>query len=69
MALPDDYPIPLVPLYATIEQIRDYAEFHVQNGRGKFVAKGRMMAMVVPPIGPDSHDAERGEVYLNLIPE
>lgn len=61
--------MPLVQPYATMEQIRDYAEWHIQNGRNKHVAKGRMMAIVIPPIGTDSHDDEHGEVYFNLIPE
>lgn len=64
-----NFPIPPVPPYATMEQIRDYADWHIQNGRGKHVGKGRMMAFVIPPIGPDSHDDVRGEVYFNMIPE
>ena len=64
-----EYPMPLVDLAANMEQIRDYAEWHIQNGRGKSIAKGRMMALVIPPIGPDSHDDEHAEVYFNLIPE
>lgn len=63
------FPLPLVPPFAKVKDLRDYFELHVQNGRGDFVAKGRMMALVIPPIGHDSHDTERGEVFLNLIPE
>lgn len=61
--------LPLVPPYAKLKDVHSYLEWHMQNGRGEFYVKGRMMAIVIPPIGPDSHDAERGEVFLNLIPE
>lgn len=61
--------MPLVQPFSKVKDLRDYFEFHLQNGRGDAVVKGRMMAIVIPPIGNDSHDMERGEVFLNLIPE
>lgn len=61
--------IPLCPPFAKVKDLHSYLEWHLQNGHGNYVVKGRMMAVVIPPIGPDSHDAERGEVFLNLIPE
>ena len=64
-----EFLIPVIPPFATVQDVRDYCEFHIQNGRGKYIPKGRMMAMVIPPIGHDSHDDEHHEVYLNLIPE
>ena len=64
-----EFPIPTLPPFATVQDVRDYCEYHVQQGRGKYVVKGRMMSMVIPPIGHDSHDDPHNEVYLNLIPE
>lgn len=63
------YPLPLIPPLAKVKDAHAYLEWHMQNGMAEAYLKGRMMAFVIPPIGPDSHDAERGEVFLNLIPE
>ena len=61
--------MPVLPHMATVQDVRDYCEYHVQQGRGGFQLKARMMALVIPPIGHDSHDEDHQEAYLNLIPE
>ena len=61
--------MPLVPPFAKVKDVHAYLEWHMQNGLSEAYLKGRMMAFIIPPIGHDSHDAERGEVYFNLIPE
>lgn len=63
------FPMPVLPPFATVQDIHDYCAWHIQNGRSKSIVKGRMMAIVIPPIGLDSHDDDHQEVFLNLIPE
>lgn len=48
---------------ATVEQLRDYFEWHVQCGRGKYVPEVRAMYVMVPP-QHETHDDATQEVFL-----
>ena len=55
--------IPTFPKASTVEQVRDYLEWHVQNGRGRHVLEVRAQYIVMPPVG-DTHDDEDQRVFL-----
>lgn len=57
---------PCFPESASCEQLRDYFEWHVQNGRGKFRVEMREHYPAIPPEG-DTHDERDKIVFLRGV--
>lgn len=47
----------------TVEQLRDYLEWHVQNGRGHYIPEVRAQYVMVPPEN-ETHDDDTQEVFI-----
>lgn len=67
---------PTLPAPATIEQLRDYCEWHIQMGRGKHLAaidpRGlayltdkRDVRLALPLVGEGEHDHKR--VFIRAV--
>jgi hypothetical protein len=57
---------PCFPESASCETLRDYFEWHVQNGRGKFRVEMREHYPAIPPDG-DTHDEQDKVVFLRGV--
>lgn len=57
--MPEPRSIPPFPQAATVENVRDYLDWHVQNGRGKYVLEMRAQYVVIPPSGDTHIDSEQ----------
>lgn len=69
----------LEPQPVTVETLRDYFEWHVQNGRGRFKAMidRRGLMYLVPekyeklgagiPHHDDTHDDKAGKVFIRVV--
>lgn len=47
----------------TVEQLRDYLDWHVQNGRGQYIPEVRAQYILLPP-EHETHDDATHEVFL-----
>ena len=54
------------PHCASVEQLRDYLEWHVQNGRGAFALEIREHYMAIPPV-KCTHDDQEQRVFLRGV--
>lgn len=54
--------VPVFKKPATAEQMRDYFEWHVQNGRGRYAVELRGFYWVMPPTN-DTHDDAEEKVF------
>lgn len=61
--------IPPFPKAATVSELKEYYAWHEREGRGDCIGMARMMCYSIPPLGSDTFDAKRRQVYTNLIPE
>jgi hypothetical protein len=54
---------PICPPAASVEQMRDYFDKHVQAGRGGYHVEMRGFYWVMPPAN-DTHDDDEGKVFV-----
>ncbi len=62
-----DYVKP-APHICTVEELRDYLEWHIQAGRGRWQVELRERLLAVPPDGDTHDDAERLVFVRGLHP-
>lgn len=58
--------VPCFPDAANVEQMRDYLEWHVQNGRGAYQLEIREHYPAIPPQG-DTHDDHEQKVFMRGV--
>lgn len=56
------------PRRATVEEMRDYLEWHVQNGRGKYQVEMRDHLWCIPPEHMTHVDDERLVIVTGINP-
>lgn len=71
--------VDLAPQYVTVQYLRDYLDWHIENGRGQYKARidRRGIGFATPeaycklgvgiPHHEDTHDDLTGRVFLRVI--